>query len=230
MLLFVLSLACLALTPPVRPGEIFTNSLAAEIAKYPRLLELKEDEAERFAPQHVFGRRRKGYHKAPGLQRVTVLKIFKTVRKRGELFVITEDKATGHIHNGIQIFGHGLFLHYLDECEPKPHVVCDKRGVVKSTDKFIWQLHKFVPMNTPRICINDPIGTSLYGRPYVCDPIGTSLYGRPYACVHIGTHAYGRPYRDTHTYVRPYARTRGSAWVKVKQFAPINTRPYVVSI
>ena len=146
----VVELICLPVRLPafvkhlVLADDLFVRSLKAEVTKKPLLLKLEEKDAPRYAPQHKFGRRRKGFHKARALERVLVLECFRWMTIRGEYFVLTKTKNSTDVHDGFQVFAHGFFLKYASICQPMTHVLFHRTGYVKSNDKFLWKLGKFV--------------------------------------------------------------------------------------
>ena len=155
--------------------DLFSKSLEAEVTKRPNLLDLTEADATRYAPQHKFGRRRKGFHKAPALERVLVLEAYKWIIIRGEFFVQTYLEGTTEVHDGFRVFAHGFYLKYVDLLG-FAHLVFDSDGTMKTTDKLLWRLYMFVPA-----CMPVPA--------YMCAPstreITPSIYGRPYMDAHI---------------------------------------------
>ena len=79
---------------PLLADDLFSRALKAEVKNRPLLLELKEENAPKYTPNLAFGRRRKGFHKAPALERVLVLQVFRWMPVRGEFFVKTKLKGT----------------------------------------------------------------------------------------------------------------------------------------
>ena len=108
--------------------DLFSRSLKAEVRKYPRLLELKEEDAPKFAPKLKFGRRRKGFHKANALERVLVLQVFKRITVRGELFVLTKLSGT-EVHQGFRVFTQGMYFKYVSLAVPTSAVIISQGGV-----------------------------------------------------------------------------------------------------
>ena len=125
--------------------DLFSRSLKAEVRKYPRLLELKEEDAPKFAPKLKFGRRRKGFHKANALERVLVLQVFKRITVRGELFVLTKLSGT-EVHQGFRVFAQGFYFMYVSLLYPQVQLLFEKEGHTKSTDLILWRLQMFVSL------------------------------------------------------------------------------------
>ena len=155
---------------PLLADDLFSRSLEAEIKARPRLLDLTEKDAEKYAPDLTFGRRRKGFHKAPALERVLVLQCFRWMPVRGEFFVTTKLKGS-EVHHGLRVFAHGFYLFYVSLLYPQVQLLFHPEGNTKSTDRILWKLSMFVSL--------------LARAPYNIVHIWSTIYGRPYMAVHI---------------------------------------------
>ena len=151
---------------PLLADDLFSRSLKAEIKSRPRLLDLTEEDAEKFAPGLTFGRRRKGFHKAPSLERVLVLQCFRWMPVRGEFFVTTKLKGS-EVHQGLRVFAHGFYLYYVSLLYPQVQLLFHPEGNTKTTDKILWRLSMFVSLlaRAPYNIVH--IWMFIYGQPYM---------------------------------------------------------------
>ena len=120
---------------------LFTDSLDAEMANNPQLVQLRPKDVENPPPPVLFSSRRKGYYKCPSLCRVWVLEILQSLRRRGEYFVVWTHK--GDTHDVRFTLAHAFTLEYLSKHQPRMSFTMSDDGSIESTSDFVVAIRRY---------------------------------------------------------------------------------------
>lgn len=101
-------------------------------------------EAAKDPPPRLFPKRLKGYFKVPVLSRVTCLRCFVKIGRRGEFMTQWHDPETGVDYDGSIYFAHAFSIFYLSDMAPACSVVFKDPGYIYSSSNMLKLFRKFV--------------------------------------------------------------------------------------